>query len=484
MQRNMFHDIRPPRKQKNAVPSRLKKEQAPSKKRKEEPASSESDFFSYVKGEGRVSEKTQTKKTPRKPRTPRRPRKPLFDPKELTPVGNTQRKSNHLLWWISTGGIVVIAVVLLSMFSGATVVITPRQETVFIDGTFAAEKEVDEQGIQPSISYQTMILSVEKERDVSAAGEEEVVRRASGRIVVYNAFSDADQRLVKRTRFEDPEGHIYRIDESIVVPGMTEVDGEMVPGSIEVMVYAEEPGEEYNIGLTDFTVPGFKDSRLMEQYESFYGRSKTEMEGGFIGTTKVPEEKDLVAARAALEFDITQALYEQLLTQVPGGYLFVEESEHIRFEHEDPVEVNDETVRLVSKGFLQIAIVNERELAQFIAEQSIPGYAGENIFLLDSYGDGLTVSARESVVLEEDAEDSDFSITLTGSAPLVWDIDSYTIRTNLPGLEKSMFDIEMKGYPDIVDATASVRPFWKSRFPEESEDIHIIQIINGEKREE
>ncbi len=485
MQRHTFHDIRPRRgqtqKPKTKAPIQKRRSAPLSRAKKETPTApvpAESDFFSYVKGERKKSE--TKKKTP--PLAPVPPRKPLFDSKEFTPVGAGGRKGGGALWWIGTGVVVVVAIVLLDMFAGATVTITPRQETVFIDNTFAAAEKIEEGSAQPIIPYQTAVLSVEKEQNVPAAGEEEVAYRASGRIVVYNAYSGADQRLVKRTRFEDGEGRIYRIDESIVVPGMTEIDGEEIPGSIEVTVYADEPGEEYNIGLSDFTVPGFKDSGLTEQYESFYGRSKTPMEGGFIGTIKVPEEKDLASARAVLESDITQALQEQLETDVPEGYGIVEGSEHIRFEHSDPVEVNDKEVRLTSKGFLQVAIVDERALAQFIAQQNVLEYTGEDVFLLN--GEDVSVSSERSVVSLAESEEEQFTITLSGSAHVVWDIDAYAVRNDLLGLERSMFDTEMTAYLDITDATASIRPFWKSAFPEEPEDIRIVQMIGGEKVED
>ncbi|MBC8465320.1 MAG: hypothetical protein H8D63_03050 [Parcubacteria group bacterium] len=486
MQRHTFHDIRPKgkRTEKSSRPVRVPKKNDTVLSREEKGlpiASSEPDFFSYVRGDGSVSGSKKNIAEKTLPRVSPRSRKPLFDPKEFTPVGGGARKGGSILWWIGTGIVIVLVIVLLGMFSGATVTMTPRQETVFIDNTFAAAEEIEEEGTQPVVPYQTMVLSVEKERDVPAAGEEEVAYRASGRIVVYNAYSGADQRLVKRTRFEDSDGRVYRIDESIVVPGMTEIDGEEIPGSIEVTVYADEPGEEYNIGLSDFTVPGFRDSGLTEQYEHFYGRSKTPMEGGFTGVVKVPEEKDLVAARASLELDITQALYEQLETSLPEGYRAVDGSQHIRFEHGDPMEIDNTTVRLTSKGFLQIAIVDERALAHFIAQQNVLEYSGEDVFFLDS--EDVSVSSGSSLISSEESDEEQFTITLSGSAHIVWDIDTYAIRNDLLGVGRNMFDSEMRKYRDITDATASIRPFWKSTFPEEPDDIHIVQIIGGERVE-
>ena len=77
------------------------------------------------------------------------------------------------------------------------------------------------------------------------------------------------------------------------MPGESLVSGKTVPGSTETAVSADEAGKEYNIGKTDFTIPGFKgDAR----YSKFYARSKTDMEGGFIGTIYSLSDEDEASA--------------------------------------------------------------------------------------------------------------------------------------------------------------------------------------------
>ena len=39
------------------------------------------------------------------------------------------------------------------------------------------------------------------------------------------------------------------------------MDGKNIPGSVDVKVYANEPGEKYNIGLSDFTIPVLKETQ-------------------------------------------------------------------------------------------------------------------------------------------------------------------------------------------------------------------------------
>ena len=68
-----------------------------------------------------------------------------------------------------------------------------------------------------------MILKQYKaKRNLKKSGEPKAKLKSSGKIIVYNNFSSEPQRLIIRTRFESPEGLVYRIPESIVVPGKTE----------------------------------------------------------------------------------------------------------------------------------------------------------------------------------------------------------------------------------------------------------------------
>ena len=186
-------------------------------------------------------ENTNTEEAPVPPRRPRRPRNRA--------LGYRRRSRMPKVLGLIIGGVLVIIIVffvLSAVFAGATVTVTPREAEISVDGTFTARTE-------PEIGELAFdVISVEKEvsREVNPTGEELIERPASGNIVVFNDFSEKEQRLINNTRFETPEGLIYRIPESIVVPGQYEKDGETLPGSIEVTVYADSPGEEYNIPLS------------------------------------------------------------------------------------------------------------------------------------------------------------------------------------------------------------------------------------------
>ena len=194
------------------------------------------------------------------------------------------------LFSVSLFSVLFISVILLSAFfwmsyfGTARVIITPRQEVISVSGVFTA---VRGQNDGAKLAFETMTVSKEVSEEIPANVEREVAERAEGAIIVYNAYSAAPQRLIKNTRFTTEDGKIFRAKDSVVVPGTTIENGKVIPGSVEALVVADEPGEAYNMGLSDFTIPGFKGD---PRYDKFYARGKTEMTGGFSGTKKFPSE--------------------------------------------------------------------------------------------------------------------------------------------------------------------------------------------------
>src|SRR3989338_1226753 len=228
-------------------------------------------------------------------------------PKEEEPPryeGRKRRSSRVGLWIVAFVSIAILGFAFTLLFSGAKVVVTPKQRTVLVDSQFSAFKT-------PSVGelgYEIMTVTKEGSAEAAPSGESNVEEKASGTITIYNDYSTAPQRLIRNTRFQTPEGLIYRINESIVVPGQSKSGTTVSPGSIEVVVYADEAGEKYNIGLTDFTVPGLAGTA---RFTTIYARSKTPMSGGFVGREKVVNEQDGEEAKATLK----EALKEELILE-------------------------------------------------------------------------------------------------------------------------------------------------------------------------
>lgn len=376
--------------------------------------------------------------------------------------------------YISVAVILFLALGFLAIsmvLSGAQVTIYPKHERLVVDGTFSAipSKETGE-----GLKYETVELSVTKTNTVPATGREQVEQKASGKIIVYNDYNTIDQRLIRNTRFETPDGQIYRIDKSVVVPGQTKEGGVTTPGSVEVTVYADEAGESYNRGLTDFVIPGFKGS---PQFENFYARSVTLMTGGFIGEQLVVEDSLLASTRQVLREEIETTLRSDIAKQTPEGFVFFDNSLFVEFETLPIVESGTDAV-VSEKGILHGVLFTSTELASYLAEETLGNYDNSPVDILNL--SELTLIPRQSEEGMNPWEESPLLFSLTGNLEIVWLYDEEQLKADLAGRAKEAIYTILSGYPGIDRAEVIVRPFWRKSFPSEVEEISVKQILEEE----
>ena len=131
-----------------------------------------------------------------------------------------------------------------------------------------------------------------------ATGKKNVEKKSRGEITIYNAYSSQSQSLVANTRFESPDGKIFRIENKITVPGAKVENGKIIPAGIKMNVVADKVGAEYNIGPAKFTIPGFKGA---PKYDGFYARSESQMAGGFVGELVYPTDDEIKTAKEKTE---------------------------------------------------------------------------------------------------------------------------------------------------------------------------------------
>jgi uncharacterized protein YbjT (DUF2867 family) len=352
------------------------------------------------------------------------------------------------------------------LFAGATVVVEPTHQVATINGEFSASPDAPVTGL----SYQLVTIERDGSEVVEAGGEQYVERRAAGKIVISNNYSTSVQRLIKNTRFEAPDGKIYRINESVDVPGQRRINGELVPGTIEVMVYADSPGESYNRGLTDFTIPGFKGD---PRYSKFTARSTTPMAGGFVGNSRVVSEAERTAARERIHARLSAELEEAARAQVPAGFVLFPEAFVVSFDSAGEEAEGDDSVRITERGILHGVLFGSRELAAFIARQSLAAYVEESVGIPDVSGLSFTMKEREKLRFPLERP---LLFTLSGTANIVWQIDDVRLKSDLLGREKDALPTIMAAYP-VSSFRISTRPFWSSTLTDDPARLKLVVTV-------
>ena len=358
------------------------------------------------------------------------------------------------LWFSVIVALIILAVAVLSLFSGATVTYTPRAaELAFANENFSAYKSGEEGLIASAIK-----LSGDKAKMVEVTGEENVSHKASGIIVIYNTGASS-QQLVQNTRFESSDGKIFRISQSILVPAK---------GSLEAEVKADVAGAEYNIGLSDFTLPGLKGTA---KFGSVYGRSKTAMTGGFVGKEKVISAGELVRVKAELEMSLKAELLAKASAEVPANFILMPALSSITFEELPQTDAPaDGAVTYNLRGNLVSIMFKKAELSRTLARGKAE-LADADPVEIKSF-DNLEISFGGTPPADL-LSAGKINFKVNGGAMLVWKTDEAAFGSALAGKKKSDLLAVLKDFPAVETANANIRPFWKRSFPDEVGSIVI-----------
>ncbi len=386
------------------------------------------------------------------------------------PPRNSVHSGRGSKFYMVWGGVVLAVLVIFfgssALFASGTVTVTPKSTFINLDHSFKAVLAP----VESEIGFDVITLDKEMSKEVTATGQERVERPASGTIVIYNNFDEKTQKLITNTRFQTPDGLIFRIKESVTVPGTHKNDkGETVPGSIEAEVFADAPGEKYNIGLSDFTIPAFKEQND-PRFEGFYARSKTPMTGGFAGVVRTASATDTKKAYDELQAELESALKQEILGAVPEGFIPVPSTTQIAFQTLPNADGASETsVSVRAKGTASLVAVDETRLGSMVGQVMVPGYDGSDVYFKDPSALSIIPSASSTKF----STLSEIEFKISGASDLVWKFDAEQLASDVAGQSRSAAKEIISSYAGIESADVVVRPVWKWTLPGNPEKIEV-----------
>lgn len=423
-------------------------------------------------------------------RGPRRPHVvPITAPSFPTPP-RTNLYRNIAYTFIALTAIVVVAVLWLSSVRAAVTIKTRRTPVEFqgaveiaktpspgqipgrvLQGVF---EKIQEFEVQPPVVASTTAEVVTPEPDAPPKPPQRVI--AKGRVRIVNTYS-RDQPLVKTTRLLTEDKKLYRIEKNIQVPAHSEV---------EVDVYADQPGEEYAIGPTRFTIPGL----FVDLQTYIYAVSDAPFVGvpedGPPSSTKTSPAVKRVDPNAKIvtQSDLDRA--EELVTKAALD----EAKRTLAAEVTDPnlsevIYITKRVDRL--KTNVSLGQPADHFLASIKVDVTAIYYPKEDMSAL------IRLKLREKIpegreFLPPDDPTEATTFTLQTSDPKaevarveVASKGSYRITPMSPGLQKSV--IAGKGIPDAIailksiegveDAEITIHPRWYRSIPKLKDHIQV-----------
>jgi len=375
----------------------------------------------------------------------------------------------------------LFVLILLGVFcyftlSKAEIEIWPETETLNLETKLTVDKETKEPNILEKI-IPAQVFQKERTLDEIFQSSGKILKeeKAEGIISVYNNYSTSPQVLIDATRFVSSDGKVFRTSARVTIPGGSYEKGKFVPGEIDIKVIADQPGPEYNIGPTTFSIPGFAGT---DRYTKFYGKSFQPMAGGFQEEVSKVIKEDLALAEDFLTKQAKKECEELLKNELKSEEIsskfnyFLEEfrSEIVeKFSLATPEEETKE-FKFQVKARCETLLFQKEYLKSFAKESIIYQIPqGEKL-----YEESLKIDYfPESVNLDS----GKIILSLSISAKIYSEVDVYNFKNVLSGkslLETKLF---LENQPKITKVTVSLWPFWVRKVPEDLNKIKINLVF-------
>lgn len=369
------------------------------------------------------------------------------------------------MWGVATILLLGLGGLALLALRPTTVTVIPKSHTVFFDDSSQFVTYPASLAATGTLAYTVQTIDLEDSEVVAAQGTTtKPPAKASGTITVVNNYSTDPVRLIKNTRFETPDGLVFRTPTEIVVPGKKG----STPGQVDVTVAADATGAEYNIGPTArFTLPGLKSSPDM--YTTVYAKSSRSMAGGSSGGTEpAVAPATLAAAISAMKARLDAQAREAMRNVSNDTTTVLPELAQFTYQELPSTQESDGNVRLHEGVHVMVPVFSADDFAQAIASQVSADAGATTIALVPGAGFGAKLEESD-VLLGNDS----VSFTLTGQGQLVWRVDAQALSEALAGRDGAAFQTIVNGFPGIQEAHARIEPFWSSAFPAKASDIHV-----------
>ena len=368
--------------------------------------------------------------------------------------------------------LILIAIFYFSSLSKADIEVWPETDLINLTTKLTIDVEADAYNFTAKVIPGQIF---EREKLVSdnfqSSGTFLKEEKAGGIIRVYNEYSTSPQTLVATTRFVSADGKLFRSLERVTIPGGKMEGGKLVPGEFDIEVTADQPGVDYNIGPTTFSIPGFAGS---DRYTKFYAKSFKAMEGGSLEQTSRVTEEDLIKAKNNVTERAKTESRDLLEEELKGGklsleYIFLEEG--IQTEVVEALsmavagEEKKEFIYQARAGAKNI-IFKKEDFEKFAKDFILSQLPADK----DFYEESLTVKKNiENINLASGK--IILSLEISGKIYKALDIEDLKQALREKTLMESKIFLESQ--PQVARVKVELWPFWIKKVPDDFDKINF-----------
>ncbi|MEX1112882.1 MAG: baseplate J/gp47 family protein [Patescibacteria group bacterium] len=360
--------------------------------------------------------------------------------------------------WKLIGAVAALAIILTGgtaaavMLPSATVTIVPKTEPfkaeVPVRFSTTAPQADAEENVVPA---KTIEVTREGSLEARATGRSIGGESARGEITVVNELN-RNQPLVIRTRFQAPDGRLFRSQSGIVVPA---------GGTTTVQVVADEGGTDGNLPAdTRLSIPGLRSTTAV------YGQIEEPLTGGTDADSTTISREDIDRARTQLGQHLAREGLEEAENRTAVDHVVNPEVAAVTvLDSEADPDVGASAERFTISGRARITYFSyEEDVLERVLdgdlEAKIPG--GTN--LVDERSETFRVKERSAAQL---------STLLVVDTFTASGISAERIARDIAGKSKEEAERIIRETGKATGATVDLSPFWVRSVPGDAGKVRV-----------
>lgn len=347
--------------------------------------------------------------------------------------------------------IILLGVVIFTMLKKTEITIVAEEDAKTVNLIVAVEAQKTAEKSIIGIVTSTQFYWSEK---YTPTATREVDGTTKGEVIIYNKTNET-QPLVATTRLLTTDGKLYRLTNRVIVPAN---------GQTTAAVYADQSGAAFDIGPTQFTIPGLS----TEKQKVIYAESTAAFAGGS-GKVGIVSEADYKSAQADFAEKTKQSYlnsinsafpnFDTKITSIPQSN--ATSSRSIGDEASEFTISGTSTIIVVAYNAadLQAILKNEVEKNVDTASEKVLSIGTEPKVTVAST-DLVNNTAQIQVACEA-------IVTLDANAPLL-------NKENFLNKQKSEIERYIVALPHVSNMTIDFTPSWISKAPSVADKLKIV----------
>ena len=373
---------------------------------------------------------------------------------------NSVKKKRTKLWILAIAFILIAGFALLSKMATANIDLVASAEVYSLANSFTLSHNSSSTN---AIDYDILTLStsapIPESAFQSTPGVKSLGTKAKGTVTFYNDNATS-QVLVQNTRLESSDGKIFRLVKNVTIPARKDnLKNAPTPGTVTGDIIADEIGSKYNVGIKDFTLPGFKDTA---KYKTITAKTKVAIAGGTDSSVKPVINP---ATLQKIKNDLMVKAEAQIAAQKPDDYIVLPGAIQYIFDNPGTTQNVSATALLLKKKDLLLQIQTQKNTDKNLAVQN----TGDIQISTSSLSIGFASGTKFSNI----TADAQFSIVLNGTTSITSDTNEARLKKQLSGLSIQTAEDVLKAKPGIDAVSISVWPWWIHSIPTNINRINI-----------